>query len=103
MMEGPPMPMAIPIEEIKNEMGNTTVIAAMPNAPTKRPTNIVSTMKLIDMVNMPIAAGTDIFTNNRDMGSTPNSLDRLMLALLSRARVLIMLREFSGSMISWAK
>jgi hypothetical protein len=73
MMELPPMPIAIPNDEIKKVMGKTTVTAAIAKEPIHCPTKMVSTNILIDMKRIPIEAGTACLINNCLMSSEPNA------------------------------
>ena len=73
MTELPPIPIPIPIEEIINAMGNTTVMAAIANTPIHCPTKIVSIIMFNDMTRIPIAAGTACFINNLLIAAVPNS------------------------------
>jgi hypothetical protein len=72
-MELPPIPIAMPSEEIKKVIGKTTVTAAMAKEPIHCPTKMVSTKILTDMKRIPIEAGTACLINNCLMSSEPNA------------------------------
>jgi hypothetical protein len=75
MIEEPPIPMDIPRAAIKNETGNTTLIAAIACDPIQCPTKIVSTKILSDMTKIPIDAGVACLINNFPMDSIPKLLE----------------------------
>jgi hypothetical protein len=77
MMELPPIPMAMPKEEIRKVMGKTTVTAAIAKEPIHCPTKMVSTKILSDMNKMPIDAGTACFINKLLMLSVPMEPDEI--------------------------
>ena len=60
-MELPPIPIPMPIEDIKKTIGNTTVMAAMAIEPIHCPTKMVSTIIFKDITNIPIEAGMACF------------------------------------------
>jgi hypothetical protein len=67
--------MARPMEEMKKEIGITTAIAPNPVDPTHLPTNIASTIELMDIIRKPIAAGTDCLMSSLLIGSSPRALE----------------------------
>ena len=69
----PPIPIAIPNEEMKKVNGKTTVTAAMAKEPIHCPTKIVSIKILTDMNKTPIEDGTACFINNFLMSCVPKS------------------------------
>ena len=74
-MELPPIPKAIPNEEIRNVIGNTTETAAIAKEPIHCPTKMVSIRILTDINNIPIAAGTDCLISNCLILNVPNSVE----------------------------
>ena len=79
IIELPPIPIPIPIEEIKNAIGKTTVMAAIAKTPIHFPTKMVSTIMFKDITRIPIVAGTACFINNLLIFSVPKSLANLFI------------------------
>ena len=72
IIELPPIPIPIPIDDIRKTIGKTTVMAAIAIEPIHCPTKMVSTIMFNDMTKIPIEAGTACFTSKLLMGCDAN-------------------------------
>jgi len=84
MIELPQIPILIPIEEIINAIGKTTVIAAMVKTPIHCPTKMVSTIMFKDITSIPIDGETAYFISNLLIFFVPNSPVSFVIIFLSR-------------------
>ncbi len=76
-IEPPPIPMDIPIDENKKEIGKTTEIAPIARSPfgIYWPTKNVSTTMLSDITIKPTAAGIACLNNRLFIGAVPSIIE----------------------------
>ena len=79
IIELPPIPIPIPMDEIRKAIGSITVIAAMAKTPIHCPTKMVSTIKFKDITIIPMVAGTACFINNLLIFWVPKSFAKFVI------------------------